>query len=59
MTVADSCILAITCILFIIFVFVTRQVFKLVEYGDKRLMLMLFFLDLTILSKALCLRDNL
>lgn len=51
MNICDSCILVIVTLVFIVMVLLTRHVFKLVEYGDKRLMFMLVFLDLTLLCK--------
>ena len=49
MTVADSCILATATLVFLLMIFVTKKVFKLVDYADRRLMLMLVFLDVTLI----------
>lgn len=51
MLVADSIILFIVLVIFVLMSYVTIQVFKLVEYGDKRLMLMMIFLDFTLIGK--------
>lgn len=51
MNVADSCILAVVTLVFIGMMLVTARVFKIVRLGDKRLMLMLACLDLTLLCK--------
>jgi hypothetical protein len=51
MNVADSCILAVVTIVFFGMIIVTAKVYRIVKFGDKRLMLMLSFLDLTLLGK--------
>jgi hypothetical protein len=51
MNIADSCIMAIVVVVFVGMVLVTAKVYKIVKLGDKRLMLMLGFLDLTLLGK--------
>jgi hypothetical protein len=51
MNIADSCIMAIVTIVFVGMVLVTAKVYRIVKLGDKRLMLMLGFLDLTLLGK--------
>ena len=53
MTVADSCILATATLVFIVMIFVTKKVFKLVDYADRRLMFMLVFLDITLICNYL------
>ncbi len=53
MNVADSCILTVVTIVFLGMIFVTVKVYRIVKFGDKRLMLMLSFLDLTLLCKIL------
>jgi hypothetical protein len=50
MNVADSFILATCTILLVLMSLVTRKVFKIVGFGDKRLMLMLIFLDLSLVG---------
>lgn len=51
MNVADGFVLATCTILLVLMSLVTRKVFKIVGFGDKRLMLMLIFLDLTLIGK--------
>jgi hypothetical protein len=51
MNVADSCILVAVNLVFVGMIFVTNKVFNIVRLGDKRLMLMLGCLDLTLLGK--------
>lgn len=51
MNVADSFVLATSTIVFILMALVTRKVFLIVEFGDKRLIFMLLFLDLTLICK--------
>ena len=53
MNIADSCIMAIVTIVFVGMVLVTAKVYRIVKLGDKRLMLMLGFLDLTLLGKCI------
>lgn len=53
MNIADSCIMAIVTVVFVGMVLVTAKVYRIVKLGDKRLMLMLGFLDLTLLGKCM------
>ena len=53
MNIADSCIMAIVTVVFVGMVLVTAKVYRIVKLGDKRLMLMLAFLDLTLLGKCI------
>jgi hypothetical protein len=53
MNIADSCIMAIVSVVFVGMVLVTAKVYRIVKLGDKRLMLMLAFLDLTLLGKCI------
>jgi hypothetical protein len=53
MNVIDYCILAIVSLAFIGMTFVTHKVYRIVKFGDKRLMLMLICLDLTLLGMTL------
>ena len=52
MTVADSCILATVTIVLGAMLVVTYKVFKIVRCSDLKMMLMLVFLDITLLGKA-------
>jgi hypothetical protein len=51
MSVADSCILATVVVVFGAMLVVTYKVFKIVRFGDKKMLLMLIFLDITLLGK--------
>jgi hypothetical protein len=51
MNVADSCIVTVSCLVLFGMIFVTGKVFRIVKLGDKRLIFMLGFLDLTLLGK--------
>ena len=53
MNIADSCIMAIVTVVFVGMVLVSAKVYRIVKFGDKRLMLMLAFLDLTLLGKCI------
>ena len=53
MNIADSCIMAIVTVVFVGMVLVSAKVYRIVKLGDKRLMLMLAFLDLTLLGKCI------
>jgi hypothetical protein len=48
-TIADSVILFTVVIMFIIMMLVTLKVFRLIRCYDRRLLLMLIFLDLTLI----------
>lgn len=49
--VVDAFILSIVIILFLIMLYVTYKVFKITIFKDKVLLLMLFFLDITLICK--------
>ena len=53
MTVADSCILATVLIVFGAMLTVTYKVFKIVRFGDRKMLLMLIFLDLTLAGNSM------
>ncbi len=50
MNLADSCILGTVTLMLIAMLIVTYRVYKIVKFGDLRLLLMLFFLDLALLG---------
>lgn len=52
MIVTDSCILATVTIVLGAMLVVTYKVFKIVRCSDLKMMLMLVFLDITLLGKA-------
>ena len=58
MSVADSCILATVVVVFGAMLVVTYKVFKIVRFGDKKMLLMLIFLDITLLGKLKKLSNN-
>ena len=53
MTVANSCLLATVTIVLCAMLVVTYKVFKIVRFGDLKMLLMLIFLDLALIGKAI------
>ena len=53
MTVANSCLLATVTIVLGAMLVVTYKVFKIVRFGDLKMLLMLIFLDLALIGKAI------
>lgn len=53
MTVANSCLLATVTIVLGAMLVVTYKVFKIVQFGDLKMLLMLIFLDLALIGKAI------
>jgi hypothetical protein len=53
MTVANSCLLATVTIVLSAMLVVTYKVFKIVRFGDLKMLLMLIFLDLALIGKAI------
>ena len=51
--IADSIILAIVCLMLLVMTWLTYKVYKITKFQDKILLLMLFFLDLTLMSNFL------
>jgi hypothetical protein len=54
MNVADSCILATVVIVFGTMLVVTQRVYKIVKFGDMKMLLMLVFLDITLFGNLKC-----
>jgi hypothetical protein len=53
MTVANSCLLATVTIVLVAMLVVTYKVFKIVRFGDLKMLLMLIFLDLALVGKGI------
>lgn len=51
MTVANSCLLATVTIVFGAMLVVTYKVFKIVRFGDLKMLFMLVFLDFALIGK--------
>lgn len=51
MAVSNSCLLAAATIVFGVMLVVTYKVFKIVRFGDPKMLLMLIFLDITLAGK--------
>ncbi len=57
MTVANSCLLATVTIVLGAMLVVTYKVFKIVRFGDLKMLLMLIFLDLALIGKAIVIKS--
>ncbi len=49
--IADAVILATVIVMLTLMLFVTYKVFKIIRFNDNRLLLMLVFLDITLICK--------
>ena len=57
MNVADSCILATVVIVLGAMLVVTFKVYKIVRFGDIKMLLMLIFLDITLIGNLFCVNN--